>query len=60
MYDHECSQCFFVVQTGAVKKLLKYTAETTGAVIQEEAITFPLTSNEQVWLDESVEGKVDN
>ena len=48
----KCKVCFpFVsMQTGAVKKLLRHTAEMTGAVLQEESITFPLTSKEQVKL----------
>ncbi|XP_038077787.1 probable L-cysteine desulfhydrase, chloroplastic [Patiria miniata] len=36
------------VTYGAVKKLLRHTAETTSAVIQEETITFPLASKEQI------------
>ncbi|XP_071800923.1 uncharacterized protein [Asterias amurensis] len=36
------------VTYGAVKKLLRHTAEMTGAVLQEESITFPLTSKEQI------------
>ncbi|XP_022108998.1 probable L-cysteine desulfhydrase, chloroplastic isoform X2 [Acanthaster planci] len=36
------------VTYGAVKKLLSHVAETTGAVIQTERITFPLVSKEQI------------
>ncbi|XP_070568937.1 uncharacterized protein [Ptychodera flava] len=33
---------------GAVKKLLKFVAEETGAVIQEETITFPLAGKDDI------------
>lgn len=35
---------------GAVKKLLKWQCELTGAVLQEETVTFPVTGNQQVLL----------
>ncbi|XP_071135733.1 uncharacterized protein [Mytilus edulis] len=33
---------------GAVKKLLKWQCELTGAVLQEETVTFPVTGNQQI------------
>ncbi|XP_052087446.1 uncharacterized protein LOC127724505 [Mytilus californianus] len=33
---------------GAVKKLLKWQCELTGAVLQQETVTFPVTGNQQI------------
>jgi hypothetical protein len=36
------------LNTGAVKKLLRWQCQQTGATLQEENITLPLISKEQV------------